>query len=158
MQNHLPDNNKDLLNDLNELDTLTLATKGQRFAIALIDGFLMFICYLMGLLITVNQFPQVYDWFMEYDKLRLIQIATYLFTIILYYTILEAFNKGRTVGNLLTGTHVVKNDGSKLTLKDVLHRSMYRLVGRSALAAFAADEDVIPKRDRVTNTSVVKKK
>jgi uncharacterized RDD family membrane protein YckC len=154
MQN---DHNKDLLDDLNELDTLTPATKGQRLAISLIDGLLMFICYLVGLLAIVKYFPWAYYWFQEYDKFKLTWIAGYLVSIILYYTILEAFNKGRTVGNLLTGTQVVKNDGSKLTLKDVLHRSMYRLAGRSALASFAADDDIIPKRDRVTNTSVVKK-
>lgn len=154
MQN---DHNKDLLDDLDELDTLTPATKGQRFAIALIDGFVMFTCYLMGLLAIVKYFPGVYYWFQEYDRFKLTWIAGYLVAIIFYYTILETFNKGRTVGNLLTGTQVVKNDRSKLTLKDVLRRSMYRLTGQSALASFAADEDAIPKRDRVTNTSVVKK-
>lgn len=157
MQSHHSPDNKDLLEDLEELDPLTLATKGQRFAISLIDGFLMFLCYLTGLLMTVKLFPEVYYWFEEYDRLRLIRIAAYLVTIILYYTILEAFNKGRTVGNLLTGTQVVKNDGSKLTLKDVLHRSMYRLVGRSALVSYGAEDDGIPKRDKVTNTSVIKK-
>lgn len=157
MQSHHSPDNKDLLEDLDELDPLTLATKGQRFAISLIDGFLMFLCYLTGLLMTVKLFPEVYYWFEEYDRLRLIRIAAYLVTIILYYTILEAFNKGRTVGNLLTGTQVVKNDGSKLTLKDVLHRSMYRLVGRSALVSYGAEDDGIPKRDKVTNTSVIKK-
>jgi len=154
MQN---DHNKDLLDDLDELDALIPATKGQRLAISLIDGLVMFICYLVGLLAIVKYFPWMYYWFQEYDKLKLTWIAGYLVSIILYYTILEAFNNGRTVGNLLTGTQVVKNDGSKLTLKDVLHRSMYRLVGRSALSSFAADDDFIPKRDRVTNTSVVKK-
>lgn len=149
--------NKDLLDDLDELETLNLATKGQRLAISLIDGFLMFLSFLMGLLMTARLFPEVWYWFEEYDKLRLIRIVAYLLTIILYYTILEAFNDGRTIGNLMTGTQVVKNDGSKLTLKDVLHRSLYRLVGRSALASFAADDDFIPKRDKVTNTSVIRK-
>jgi uncharacterized RDD family membrane protein YckC len=150
------DNNKDLLDDLDELDEVTPATKGQRFAISLIDGLVMFICYLVGLLSIVKFYPAVYYWVRENDRFKISWIVCYLITIIIYYTILEAFNKGRTVGNLLTGTQVVKNDGSKLTLKDVLHRSMYRLVGRSSLASFADDDDVIPKRERATNTSVVK--
>jgi uncharacterized RDD family membrane protein YckC len=148
--------NKDLLDDLNELDTFTLATKGQRYAISLIDGFVMFICFLMGMFCFLRFFPEAYYWLQEYDKLKISWLAAYLLAIILYYTILETFNRGRTIGNLLTGTHVMKNDGSKLTLKDVLRRSMHRLTGKSILASLAADDDAIPKRDKVTNTSVVK--
>jgi uncharacterized RDD family membrane protein YckC len=66
----------------------------------------------------------------------------------LYYTVLEG-TTGRTLGKLITNTRVVRDDGSPLTMKDTLYRSLSRLVPFEAFSGFG-----VPWHDRWTQTTV----
>lgn len=54
-----------------------------------------------------------------------------VFTLVIYALIvflMEKFTNGRTLGKLITGTKVVKTDGSQLTTDDLLKRNFSRIV------------------------------
>lgn len=69
-----------------------------------------------------------------------------------YYFILESLT-GRTVGKLVTRTKVVMADGSKLTSKAVLQRTLSRLIPFEAFTFFGSGPGL---HDRLANTWVVK--
>lgn len=55
---------------------------------------------------------------------RILTVLMYGFIMFL----IEAATKGRSLGKLVTGTKVVKNDGSELTIIDLLKRNFIRAV------------------------------
>lgn len=75
-------------------------------------------------------------------------IISYIF----YYTISEKFFKGYTLGKLITGTRVIREDGQELTFKDAILRSLSRLVPFETFSGFA----LRPWHDTWTKTMVIK--
>ena len=134
------------------------ATTGQRFLNYLIDNIIMRfgLSFLTGAVVgVVLQFiaPEL-----------LIRMATtgsseyFTFVIIvviqnylLYYTLCEKLFDGRTLGKLITGTKAVRLDGSSLTFKDALLRSLSRMVPFEVLSGFG-----VPWHDSWTDTTVIK--
>ena len=74
-------------------------------------------------------------------------------TIVGYYTIFEAATKGRTLGKFITGTVAVKDDGSAITFKDALLRTLCRLIPFEPFSTFGGK----PWHDTITHTMVIKK-
>lgn len=70
----------------------------------------------------------------------------------LYYTLLEGLTQGKTIGKYVTKTRVVKEDGSPITIKDALRRSLVRLIPFEAFSTFSEH----PWHDRWTKTMVMK--
>jgi uncharacterized RDD family membrane protein YckC len=69
-----------------------------------------------------------------------------------YYVLIEGLS-GRTVGKLVTGTIVVKDNGSSINVKDALLRTLCRLIPFEPFSAFGYR----PWHDQFTNTMVIKK-
>ena len=131
------------------------ATPGQRFANYLIDLFVFYACaFIVGMVKAIVSAPSLDDYgegigrsrnfFMEY----FISICMYL----ALYTLLEGLTKGRTLGKLITGTKVVKDDSAPITWWDAFLRSLSRLVPFEPFSAFGG----YPWHDRWTGTRVVK--
>jgi uncharacterized RDD family membrane protein YckC len=74
-------------------------------------------------------------------------------TFLAYYTLFEAATKGRTIGKLITGTVAVKDDGTALTFKEALLRSLCRMIPFEPFSAFGGR----PWHDTITHTMVIKK-
>jgi uncharacterized RDD family membrane protein YckC len=74
-------------------------------------------------------------------------------TFLAYYTLFEAASKGRTIGKLITGTVAVKDDGTALTFKEALLRSLCRMIPFEPFSAFGGR----PWHDTITHTMVIKK-
>jgi uncharacterized RDD family membrane protein YckC len=72
---------------------------------------------------------------------------------IIYYTLIEGVSKGRSLGKLATGTIAVKEDGSAITFKDALLRTLCRIIPFEPFSAFGYR----PWHDSFTNTIVIKK-
>lgn len=66
---------------------------------------------------------------------------------------IEYFTKGRSLGKLITGTKVVKTDGSPLTANDLLKRNFSRIVPFDAIS-FVGNNGW---HDKWSDTRVVKK-
>lgn len=72
---------------------------------------------------------------------------------LLYYILFEGISKGRTMGKLVTGSIVIKEDGSAFTFKDAFIRSVCRAIPFEALSALGYR----PWHDSLSKTAVVKK-
>src|SRR5258706_8425847 len=75
-----------------------------------------------------------------------------VFNYTIYYTICEKTFRGYTLGKLITGTRAIRDDGTELTFKDALLRSLSRLVPLELLSGFAFR----PWHDSWTKTQVIR--
>jgi uncharacterized RDD family membrane protein YckC len=83
----------------------------------------------------------------------LVSLAVSSVPSVLYYTLLEGGNQGRTIGKLMTSTRAVRLDGKPLTYTDALLRSLCRLIPFEVVSGLG----YAPWHDRLTKTTVVKK-
>ena len=134
------------------------ATTGQRFLNYLIDNIIMRfgLSFLTGAVVgLVLQFldPELLFRMATtgssayWTFVILVAIENYL----IYYTLCEKLFNGHTLGKLITGTKAVRIDGSPLTFKDALLRSLSRMVPLEVLSGFG-----VPWHDSWTNTTVIK--
>ncbi|TMI96647.1 MAG: RDD family protein [Bacteroidetes bacterium] len=149
-----------LADELDAQITYTYASTGQRFLNFLIDNVLMNygLSYLTGTaagFLIAALFPdfarKISSDSSSFDLLLLGYIIA-LINYLVYYTICERAFKGYTLGKLITGTRVIRDDGGELTLKDALLRTLSRLVPFEAFSAFGGH----PWHDLWTKTSVIK--
>lgn len=147
----------DLLNEYEKDIHLVPVSAGLRFANYIIDVIIFYIL-MMGVgavwgLSLVSAGRGAADIEADINNstamLYLISFSTFLF----YYTLLEVATKGRTIGKLITGTVAVRNDGSALTFKDALLRTLCRFIPFEPFSAFGGR----PWHDTITNTMVIKK-
>ncbi|GAA3942031.1 hypothetical protein GO495_08755 [Chitinophaga oryziterrae] len=143
---------KDLLDDLETDIILQPASRTQRFVNVLIDRIVILILLFMIMVIFAIIDATAFDKFMDEDNHNGQPAIIYYALIILYYCILEAGNKGVTVGKLVTGTRVVVEDGSTPPLKTVFVRTIIRMIPLEAFSAFN-----VAWHDLWTRTTVVKK-
>ncbi len=148
---------QDLLQDLELEIFFQKASVGARFLNLSID----FACIILLVLI----FEVIRDLFFlmgnspQLDTVQLKDIRYYLLLqyllgaaiSVLFYTFIEGFSKGRTLGKLITGTRAVKLDYSAITIKDAFTRSLCRVVPFEIFSGFGT-----PWHDRWTDTQVVK--
>jgi len=85
--------------------------------------------------------------------MQLYLMLAWILIIVAYYTLFEFFAKGRTLGKMATGTVAVKEDGSRLTFKDALLRTLCRFIPFEVFSAFGYR----PWHDSLTKTLVIKK-
>ena len=115
------------------------ASNGQRFLNYLIDTIFMRYAvgyatgYLLAEFLLATSPETAYDLFGDegnWGAIYLIAIINHL----VYYSICEKVFKGHTIGKLITGTRVIREDGEELTFKDAFLRSLSRLVPFEALS------------------------
>lgn len=153
----------DLLNDVADTsNTYQYASQGQRFVNWLIDNLLMRfgLSYLTGmaigglLAVAAPEFLEniaMSEGRMSGGLLLLSLLIGYL-NYIVYYTLCEKLFKGYTLGKVITGTRAVRQDGSELTFKDALMRSLCRCVPFEVFSGFNA----LTWHDSWTDTMVIK--
>ncbi|MEO8404827.1 MAG: RDD family protein [Chitinophagaceae bacterium] len=135
------------------------ATTGQRFLNWLIDNIAIRfgLFFLTGRVIVQMLYslsPDFIEPLLNEDNSFGIYALSYMisvFNYLIYYTISEQGFKGRTLGKLITGTKVIRTDLKELTFKDVLLRTLSRLVPFEVFSGFGT-----PWHDSWTNTTVVK--
>jgi len=141
-----------LLDDLDDIVPLNYATQGQRFGNYLIDRI---VAYIFAFLVVVMVGVAIgllggnSDNIFEGLPLYLLMYVSYVW----YYTMMEALNKGRTIGKLITGTYAVTMDGKPVTWKTAFYRSLCRIVPFEVFSGFGS----APWHDSWTGTAVVKK-
>jgi uncharacterized RDD family membrane protein YckC len=146
---------QDLLLDLDQHVRYTRASTGARFANYLIDVIVFnLVSRLLGHVISFYGF---YVFERQLYETSSVLFYIFMFTVAFaqnafYYTILEGATKGLTVGKLVTGTRVVRNDGSPITMTDALLRSLSRMVPFEPFSALTG----YPWHDSWTKTEVVK--
>jgi uncharacterized RDD family membrane protein YckC len=159
-QGYVPPNETNLSDELNTQITYQLASTGQRFLNYLIDNLLMQfgLSYVTGTAVGIIfglLFPEYMIQISQSDNKFDLLFLSYLIGIVnylVYYTICEKGFRGYTLGKLVTGTRVIREDGDELTFKDALLRTLCRLVPFEALSAFGG----YPWHDSWTKTRVIK--
>ncbi|MFC6268736.1 RDD family protein [Frigoriflavimonas asaccharolytica] len=116
------------------------ASQGTRFVNLLIDrvafmSLFFFLGLFAGILSSffgIDLFMDLLDSFENVNSFLDIIITSSI--LIVYYFVFEYFSKGRTLGKYVTGTIVVKIDGTAPTTYDIFLRSIIRLVPFNALS------------------------
>lgn len=154
MESNTPAN--DLLNEIElELEQEPAGT-GQRFVNFIIDTIALYaFSYIIGILlgivlIVVNRDTGFFESERGVSQLLLF-FSGYLFYAF-FYSLAEGLTKGRSPGKYVTRTRVIRADGSRISIKDAIMRSLSRLVPFEAFSALGG----MPWHDTWTNTSVVK--
>jgi uncharacterized RDD family membrane protein YckC len=142
-----------ILSEVEQEIYLQPTTLSKRFLNLLLDiiGFYM-VAFVFGIALGAVQLSTGQDIYPDHSNLLLEYAVSYLcyFT---YYALVEGLSKGRSLGKLITGTIAVRSDGSSITWKDALLRSLCRLVPFEAFSALG----YAPWHDQWTKTTVVKK-
>jgi uncharacterized RDD family membrane protein YckC len=117
---------------------LPYATTGQRFANYSIDvATYYFGCLILGVLLGVVLGLTGHVEWLQNLKGPLSSVVG-IGLLLVYYVVLEAAT-GRTIGKLITRTRVVMADGSKLTTKAILLRTLCRLIPFDAFSFLGGD-------------------
>ncbi|MDF2383736.1 RDD family protein [Nostoc ellipsosporum NOK] len=124
-----------LADDLENFDLHEEATLSERLTSFMLDGTLTYfginwlLNYLMGVI------SGTYTWSTLTLSTMGLEITLPVFsyelaisTYFAYYVICEKLFKGSTVGKFIAGTRAIKVNGKDLTFKDVLLRSLCRLI------------------------------
>jgi uncharacterized RDD family membrane protein YckC len=138
----------------------TEASQGSRFLNFLIDNLFMrfVLSYATGYAFGYLLLAIAPDFLMSlaYEergwRYFLLTLLLGYFNYVIYYTFCEAAFKGYTLGKLITGTKAIRNDGEPLTFKDVLLRSLSRIVPFEVFSGLGQR----PWHDTWTKTTVVK--
>ncbi|HJT74234.1 MAG TPA: RDD family protein [Chitinophaga sp.] len=147
---------EDLLQDLSDLQELRPANMERRFVNLVIDqvaasacGFLVFIiaAFVFGIFLGLGVSDDAESTLISAAMLLMFPGS------MLYYVVAEAVFKGQTLGKLITGTRAVRLDGSPVTWKDALLRTLCRIVPFEVFSGF----DTITWHDKWTGTRVVRK-
>lgn len=136
------------------------ASAGQRFVNYLVDN--LFMRYALSVAsgnvigwILVNYFREfairmsLTRGVEFYTAALLVGILNY----VVYYTFCEKVFRGYTLGKLISGTRAIREDGTELTFKDALLRSLCRLVPFEPLSIWFGEG---LWHDRWTKTMVIR--
>jgi uncharacterized RDD family membrane protein YckC len=133
----------DHTSDFNILDLTaphyTKASLAKRFINYIIDSFVIVMAVI--LLLDIFAKPPDITPVNAFDPLRpftqqdLLMFAILAFTFPIYYTLLE-YKFGKTLGKLITKTRVVSSDGSPLTFRQCLGRTLCRLIPFERFSGF----------------------
>lgn len=149
--------NPNLLQDFEHTVDLVPVSPGLRFANYLIDVIAMYaLSFIFGMLFAIAALGA--GAYNEPEpggsgEMQLLLLLGWILIVVGYYTLFEYFAKGRTLGKMATGTVAVREDGSALTFKDALLRTLCRLIPFEVFSAFGYR----PWHDSLTRTMVIKK-
>lgn len=74
----------------------------------------------------------------------------------MYMFVNEYFMKGKSIGKFITGTRAVNQDGSQISVRTALMRSLIRMVPFEAFSALGTPS--FPWHDKWTSTYVIDEK
>ncbi|OQP64459.1 hypothetical protein A3860_21055 [Niastella vici] len=149
--------NPDLLQEFELTVDLTPVSPGLRFVNYLIDVIAFYaLAFIIGMLYALIATPNSYSGEVsdERGSLQILLLLAWILIMVAYYTLFEFFAKGRTLGKMATGTVAVREDGSNLTFKDALLRTLCRFIPFEPFSAFGYR----PWHDSMTRTFVIKKR
>jgi uncharacterized RDD family membrane protein YckC len=149
-----------LAGELYNENNFVYATQGQRFLNWLIDNVLIrfglnYISAMGAGALLAVLFPDFMTEIINDSNngaLILISLVVVYLDYIIYYTLCEKIFKGYTLGKIITGTRAIRQDGTELTFKDAILRSLSRCVPFEVFSGFST----LTWHDSWTDTMVVK--
>lgn len=136
---------------------LEQANSNLRFVNLLIDQVILYLLwrFILGRILgTLLVYSGLYT---EDRTLFLLEGSVFIIIIdVLIFAAQEAWMGGKTIGKFITGTRAVNNDGTSITFKTALLRSLSRMVPFEAFSALSSP--CYPWHDKWTNTLVINEK
>ncbi|MBW8359824.1 MAG: RDD family protein [Weeksellaceae bacterium] len=113
------------------------AANGKRFANYLIDLIIFYLVFTVVVLIIGALSGDFEGFLMKLENTsRLVDTLQTMGAYFAFTFLMEYATTGRSIGKYVTGTAVVKTDGTPLTVTDYLLRNLYRIVPFDALSFF----------------------
>jgi uncharacterized RDD family membrane protein YckC len=145
-------------------ELLEAASKGDRFIHYIVDtiGFYALMLVVgagIGFLGLLSGNTAVTGYILEEESSVASTLLEYLFTIVIilvYYTGLEYFLNGKSLGKFLTRCRAVREDGGRMTLSMVFIRSLCRLIPFEQFSFLG--QTSVGLHDRLSKTTVVKER
>jgi uncharacterized RDD family membrane protein YckC len=134
---------------LEAVRSVALAGRGWRLANSLLDTLFFYI--LMILLVVALGLAGEIEWLETKHDFLSTLLGWGMF--VLYYAVQEGI-WGRTLGKWITGTRVLNEDGSVPRFKQILGRSLARLVPFEPLSFFLFGQEPVGWHDYWSNTRV----
>jgi len=126
---------------------MELATSGQRFANYLLDVIIIYVsAFVAGVVLYIVGLGDVID--------RIDDTLLGIILVLLYYVPQESLF-GWTLGKLITGTRIVKEDGSPISLGQGLGRSLCRFIPFEAFSFLGGNGKPVGWHDSITKTRVI---
>ena len=144
-----------IFDEIQQQNPVTYATTGQRFANFIVDIIVAYLFALIVIIIVMAMIPSLAYAAQENSDsagFKIIDRLTTSILIALFYTLIEGFTKGKTLGKAITKTKAVREDGNPFTWKDAFARSFARIVPFDPLSGLSGH----PWHDKWTKTIVVK--
>jgi uncharacterized RDD family membrane protein YckC len=134
---------EDLLEDFYDQQILIPATKWQRMWNLFLDTFFG-ILFFYSFLIILYQIPGGKEMF-SYEPAPGVHAISFFGMLLMiipffsYFMLLETFNKGRTIGKMITGTYVIKKDGTPVTFSVAFLRTFLRMIPFEAFSGIRGE-------------------
>jgi len=136
---------------------LVQASAGKRFANYIIDIIIFVVVAVVAMFVAMIVNPALAETLsQENSEPTLTYNLVMIFFMVLYWFGVEAIFKGKTLGKLITGTRAVNEDGSNLTAKAALLRSLCRMVPFEAFSALGSPS--YPWHDKWAKSYVIDEK
>lgn len=129
------------------------ASLGIRFLNNLIDTVILFIIHFILSFISSVIYNITFIYFFYFYNYGGFLWNAFIGIIVafIYFFLWEYFSNGRTIGKYITGTKVISTDGEKPTGKQILFRSIYRIIPFEAFSFFGENG----WHDGLTDTRVI---
>jgi uncharacterized RDD family membrane protein YckC len=138
---------------------LVQASHGKRLVNYLADMIVFDILFAIILAIAANSYAPLQDWLVNTLKAGGITYTEQLILLVTYGTymfIIEAALKGKSVGKFITGTRVVRRDGTPIAVRDAQLRGLFRMIPFHQFSALGMP--CYPWHDRWSKTLVIDEK
>ena len=135
--------------------SLQRAGAGRRLANYLIDLIVWIVALFIYVTRSAAASPAAFDRYDNGDSVG-VRMTVNFWGALIYVcimTLMEALSKGKSLGKLITSTRAVNEDGSNISFKTALLRSLSRIVPFEAFSALGNPSN--PWHDRWTKTYVI---
>jgi uncharacterized RDD family membrane protein YckC len=153
----LPTPEENILDPADDVE-LRLASTGQRFFNYLVDYAISYAIFRFVIFkLQVAFLAAIYQYVDSRAALYAISYLSVIAWYILFRTAFEGFTGGKTIAKMMNGTRAVNEDGTRVTFKTALLRSLSRAVPFEAFSALGANPPH-PWHDRWAKTYVIDEK
>ena len=138
---------------------LVQASHGKRLMNYLVDLIAFDILFAIILVIAANSYAPLQDWMLKTVNAGKVTYTEQLLIIVTYGTfmfITETVLKGKSLGKFITGTRVVRRDGTPITVREAQLRGLFRMIPFHPLSALGMP--CYPWHDRWSKTLVIDEK
>ena len=145
-----------VFDEVDRRSSIEFANPDQRFINCTVDLAALYVFFFIASVVTGNlmRLYGVSDGELNETTMSKIFLCVFIYSMtLIFYTLVEGFSKGRSIGKLITRTRAVQDDlVSLITFSQAFTRSLCRTIPFEVFSGFGGT----PWHDLLTKTKVVK--